>query len=155
VHDIQVSAGSRLGRILGIRARVPAGHPHRLQQLGIGLLAVAWPDNQVIETVETIEAVEVLDGCLQQLADAVLAAGGLLAVTADHGNAEDKIDANGQPLTAHTTNPVPLVLVSRELSGKLAPGKLGDVAPTLLELMELPLPSAMTGDMLFVRATKA
>ena len=58
-HDIQVSASSRLSRILGIRATVTAGHPHRLQQLGIGLLAVAWPDDQVIETVEAIEAVEV------------------------------------------------------------------------------------------------
>jgi putative glutamine amidotransferase len=59
-HHVQVSAHSRLGQILGIRVSVPAGHPHRLQQLGAGLLAVAWPGDQVIlETAGTVEAVEV------------------------------------------------------------------------------------------------
>ncbi len=98
----------------------------------------------------TIEGVEVLDACVQRLADATLAAGGLLAITADHGNAEEKIDAAGNPLTAHTTNPVPFLLIADGLHGKLASGgKLGDVAPTLLEIMGLPVPTSMTGRALF------
>lgn len=98
----------------------------------------------------TIQGVEVLDECLEHLAEATLAAGGLLAVTADHGNAEEKIDADGNPLTAHTTNPVPLLLIANHLQGTLAPGgKLGDVAPTLLQIMGLPVPTEMTGNELF------
>jgi 2,3-bisphosphoglycerate-independent phosphoglycerate mutase len=98
----------------------------------------------------TIESLEVLDACLQRLADATRDAGGLLVITADHGNAEEKIDRNGDPLTAHTTNPVPLLLVSNGLKGTLAGGgKLGDVAPTLLRIMGLPVPERMTGANLF------
>ncbi len=97
----------------------------------------------------TMRALEILDGCLQRLAGATLQAGGLLVITADHGNAEEKIDPDGNPLTAHTTNRVPLVLVARGLAGALTPGKLGDVAPTVLHLMGLPAPPAMTGVDLF------
>lgn len=98
----------------------------------------------------TIAAVETIDECLGRLAEAVLKANGLLAITADHGNAEDKIDAQGNPLTAHTTNPVPFVLVAKDLKGSLAPhGKLGDIAPTLLTIMRLPIPERMTGRNLF------
>ena len=94
----------------------------------------------------TIAAVEELDGALAQLADAVLTAGGLLAITADHGNAEEKIDAQGNPLTAHTTNRVPLLLIADGLDVSLrAGGRLADVAPTLLQLMQLPIPDAMNG----------
>ena len=104
----------------------------------------------------TIESVEVLDECLARLAVATLAAGGLLAVTADHGNAEEKIDADGNPLTAHTTNPVPFLLIGTGLDGTLdSGGKLGDVAPTLLDVMGLPIPEAMTGRSLFHRSEVA
>lgn len=97
----------------------------------------------------TIEGVEVLDACLARLSDAVLAAGGVLAITADHGNAEEKIDKDGNPLTAHTTNPVPFMLVGEGLKVRLrAGGKLGDIAPTLLRLQNLEVPAAMTGDLL-------
>lgn len=99
----------------------------------------------------TIAAVETIDECLGRLAGAVRETNGLLAITADHGNAEEKLDPEGNPLTAHTTNPVPLVLVARSIHGSLAPhGKLGDVAPTLLALMGLPIPERMTGRNLFV-----
>jgi 2,3-bisphosphoglycerate-independent phosphoglycerate mutase len=98
----------------------------------------------------TIEAVEIVDECLARLVDASLRANGLLAITADHGNAEEKIDADGNPITAHSTNPVPLVIIANGLRGSLASGgKLGDVAPTLLTLMGLPIPERMTGRNLF------
>lgn len=94
----------------------------------------------------TIAGVEVLDGCLARLAEATLRARGLLAITADHGNAEDELDANDQPLTAHTTNPVPFLLIAPSSPGTLASGgRLGDVAPTLLTIMGLPIPERMTG----------
>jgi len=100
----------------------------------------------------TIESVEILDECVQRLSDAVLAAGGILAITADHGNAEEKIDKDGNPLTAHTTNPVPLLLIAKDVAGELRAGRLGDVAPTLLRLMDLPIPEAMSGENLFTAA---
>jgi 2,3-bisphosphoglycerate-independent phosphoglycerate mutase len=94
----------------------------------------------------TISACETLDAGLGRLADAVLAQNGILAITADHGNAEDKIDAEGKPLTAHTTNPVPFVLIARNRLGELSQGgRLGDIAPTLLPLLGLPVPTQMTG----------
>ncbi|MBV9439424.1 MAG: 2,3-bisphosphoglycerate-independent phosphoglycerate mutase [Candidatus Eremiobacteraeota bacterium] len=93
----------------------------------------------------TISALETLDVALGRLADAVLHARGILAITADHGNAEEKIDADGNPLTAHTTNPVPFVLISSQPLGTLADGALGDVAPTLLPLLGLAVPAQMTG----------
>ncbi|MGD0968980.1 MAG: 2,3-bisphosphoglycerate-independent phosphoglycerate mutase [Candidatus Aquilonibacter sp.] len=101
----------------------------------------------------TVEAIELLDACLGRLADAVLADNGLLVITADHGNAEEKIDKDGNPLTAHTTNPVPLILISNDVRGTLTPGgKLGDLAPTLLALEGLPVPAAMTGKNLYDRS---
>jgi 2,3-bisphosphoglycerate-independent phosphoglycerate mutase len=104
----------------------------------------------------TISSLETLDVALGRLERAVLDADGLLAITADHGNAEEKLDAAGNPLTAHTTNPVPFVLVSREpVLGTLANGKLGDVAPTLLPLLGLPVPAAMTGRNLLVPSSSA
>jgi 2,3-bisphosphoglycerate-independent phosphoglycerate mutase len=94
----------------------------------------------------TISALETLDVALGRLEGAVLAADGILAITSDHGNAEEKIAADGTPLTAHTTRPVPLVLIGKTVPAALAPGgKLGDVAPTLLPLLGLPTPAAMTG----------
>jgi 2,3-bisphosphoglycerate-independent phosphoglycerate mutase len=98
----------------------------------------------------TIQAVETIDECVAKLAGATLQQGALLAITADHGNAEEKLDAAGNALTAHTINPVPFVLVAKGLHGTLAGGgKLGDVAPTLLSLMGLPIPERMTGRNLF------
>jgi 2,3-bisphosphoglycerate-independent phosphoglycerate mutase len=94
----------------------------------------------------TVSGLETLDVSLGRLAQAVLDADGILAITADHGNAEEKIDPKGNPLTAHTTNPVPFVLISREPHlGTLADGALGDIAPTLLPLLGLEVPAAMTG----------
>ena len=101
----------------------------------------------------TVAAVEVIDECLGSLRDAVLRANGLLAITADHGNAEEELGDDGTPITAHTTNLVPFVLVANDLHGRLeSGGKLGDIAPTLLRLMNLPVPALMTGINLFTPA---
>ncbi len=93
-----------------------------------------------------IKAVETVDTGLGRIADAIDKAGGALLVTADHGNCEMMRDPEtGGPHTAHTTNPVPLLLVGGRNRGLVAEGRLADLAPTLLELMELPKPKEMTG----------
>ena len=103
----------------------------------------------------TVQAVETLDACLGRVAAAVTERGGLLAITADHGNAEQMWDtARNERHTAHTTNPVPLVFVGGgpALQGvRLADGLLADVAPTLLDALGLPAPAAMTGRSLLRR----
>ena len=92
-----------------------------------------------------IEAVETVDAGLGRIADAVREAGGALLVTADHGNCELMRDpATGGPHTAHTTNPVPVLLMGGEAES-LAEGRLADIAPTLLALMGLPKPAEMSG----------
>ncbi len=94
----------------------------------------------------TIRSIETLDHELGRLFDTVQALDGTLVITADHGNAEEKLDAQGQPLTAHTTNPVPLVIVSaKQVPPLQSGGCLGDIAPTLLPLLGIPTPAAMTG----------
>jgi 2,3-bisphosphoglycerate-independent phosphoglycerate mutase len=102
----------------------------------------------------TIGALEVVDGCLARVVAAVEAVdaedpeapGALLVVTADHGNADELRDPEGRPVTAHSLNPVPLVLVGRAARGlRLADGVLADVAPTILQLAGLPRWEGMTG----------
>ncbi len=93
-----------------------------------------------------IKAVETVDTSLGRIAEAIEKAGGALLVTADHGNCEMMRDPQtGGPHTAHTTNPVPLLLIGGRNRGLVAQGRLADLAPTLLELMELPKPKEMTG----------
>jgi 2,3-bisphosphoglycerate-independent phosphoglycerate mutase len=100
-----------------------------------------------------VRAVETVDACLARLSEAVLARGGALLITADHGNIEQLIDpATGGPHTAHTTNPVPIWWVTREPGALgLRSGGLADLAPSLCELVGLPLPREMTGKSLLVR----
>ncbi|HEV2548071.1 MAG TPA: 2,3-bisphosphoglycerate-independent phosphoglycerate mutase [Stellaceae bacterium] len=103
-----------------------------------------------------IKAAEAVDQCLGRLADAVTRAGGTMLITADHGNIEMMRDpATGQPHTAHTLNPVPVVLVNPPpaIAG-LRDGRLADIAPTLLALLGLSKPAAMTGTPLLIRATE-
>jgi 2,3-bisphosphoglycerate-independent phosphoglycerate mutase len=95
---------------------------------------------------ETIAAIETLDGCFGRVEAAAREAGAILLMTADHGNAEKMIDPEtGQPHTAHTTNPVPFVVVNSGERVRLSPGTLADVAPTILRLQEVPAPAPMTG----------
>jgi 2,3-bisphosphoglycerate-independent phosphoglycerate mutase len=99
-----------------------------------------------------VKAVETIDGCLQRIVDAVLRMGGDVLITADHGNCEQMVDpATGEPHTAHTTNPVPLFWASSAARGRnLRDGGLADLAPTVLALMDLPVPPEMSGHSLIV-----
>jgi 2,3-bisphosphoglycerate-independent phosphoglycerate mutase len=93
-----------------------------------------------------IKAVETVDAGLGRIADAIQKSGGALLVTADHGNCEMMRDPQtGGPHTSHTTNPVPLLLLGARDRALVGEGRLADIAPTLLELMELPKPKEMTG----------
>ena len=95
-----------------------------------------------------IKAIETIDSCVARVVAAIQEKNGIILMTADHGNAEQMIDyKTGEPHTAHTTNPVSLVLIGVE-GVKLKEGKLADLAPTMLELMELPKPEEMTGESL-------
>ncbi len=96
-----------------------------------------------------VEAVETVDNCLGQVVEAVTEAGGELIITGDHGNAEKMVDClTGQPHTAHTANQVPVIYVG-QTSRTIKDGKLGDVAPTILEILGVPQPATMTGKSLF------
>ncbi|MBF0612063.1 MAG: 2,3-bisphosphoglycerate-independent phosphoglycerate mutase [Magnetococcales bacterium] len=90
-----------------------------------------------------VQAIETVDHCLGRLAEAVLAAGGEMLITADHGNADQMMEGDHQPHTAHTTNPGPLLYLGRP--AEMQNGRLCDVAPTLLRLMGLPQPEEMEG----------
>ncbi len=100
-----------------------------------------------------VQAIEVLDKCLGRVTEAVQAAGGEMLITADHGNAEQMVDLKAQQAhTAHTLNPVPLIYVGNAAPALMNNGALCDVAPTLLQIMGLPQPAAMTGRSLLLAA---
>jgi 2,3-bisphosphoglycerate-independent phosphoglycerate mutase len=109
----------------------------------------------------TMQAVSMVDGCVGRLVEATNRMGGTLIITADHGNAELMQAADGRPWTAHTTNPVPVILVEgekRKLPGHgtnvtlREGGGLADIAPTLLDILGLQKPSRMSGSSLIVPA---
>lgn len=95
----------------------------------------------------TVKAVETIDACLAKIAKAVIAKGGALVITGDHGNAETKYNhETGEMMTEHTSNPVPLYLVSEKYRrARLGDGMLADVAPTVLDMLDIPKPSEMSG----------
>ncbi|MDB5229339.1 MAG: 2,3-bisphosphoglycerate-independent phosphoglycerate mutase [Chitinophagaceae bacterium] len=95
-----------------------------------------------------IKAVETVDHCVDRIITAALAHGYTIFLTADHGNADYMINADGSPNTAHTLNLVPLFVISNSWRGTLKPGKLGDIAPSILTIMGLPVPPQMTGNIL-------
>jgi 2,3-bisphosphoglycerate-independent phosphoglycerate mutase len=99
-----------------------------------------------------IAACEEIDRDLGRVLEALEKAGGAMIVTADHGNCETMIDPEtGGPHTAHTTNPVPVALIGGPVGVRLRKGRLADLAPTLLDLMQLPVPPEMTGKTLIER----
>ena len=95
-----------------------------------------------------VKACETVDYCAQKVTEAALNSGYSTLIIADHGNADMMINDDGTPNTAHTTNLVPCILVDETYHGKLRDGKLGDLAPTILKLMGLPVPKQMTGNVL-------
>jgi len=96
-----------------------------------------------------IKAVETVDQCVEKVVIAALQNNYAVFLTADHGNADYAINADGTPNTAHTLNLVPLFLIDNDWKENIKPGKLGDIAPTILTLMNLPIPKEMTGNILF------
>ncbi len=92
-----------------------------------------------------VQAVETVDTCVGSLVEAVKEMDGVLFVTADHGNADKMLDENGEPFTAHTTNPVPFIIVNYPCDVREG-GKLCDIAPTMLKVMGLPQPTEMNGE---------
>ena len=94
-----------------------------------------------------VRAVETVDTCLQRVVEAGLEGGYSFVIIADHGNSDFMINSDGSPNTAHTVNPVPCILIDSEYK-KIKKGKLADIAPTILTLMNIPVPIEMTGDVL-------
>jgi 2,3-bisphosphoglycerate-independent phosphoglycerate mutase len=97
-----------------------------------------------------VAAIEAVDGCLGEVVTAVHESGGACVITADHGNADHMLERDGSPNTAHSLNPVPLIVTSPGLDLRQREGILADVAPTVLELLGIAQPSAMTGRSLIV-----
>ena len=95
-----------------------------------------------------VKAVETVDHCVEQIVTAGLKNGYTIFLTADHGNADYMINEDGSPNTAHTTNLVPFFIIDKEWKGKIQPGKLGDIAPTILHMMGVEIPKEMTGKQL-------
>jgi 2,3-bisphosphoglycerate-independent phosphoglycerate mutase len=127
---------------------------NRLKEYDLIILNFANPDmvghTGVVEA--GIKAVETIDRCVREVLDALLAAGGKALVTADHGNCEMMRNPDGSPNTAHTTNLVHFIYVAANASEyRLKDGILADVAPTLLDLLGLPIPKEMTGHSLLER----
>jgi 2,3-bisphosphoglycerate-independent phosphoglycerate mutase len=100
-----------------------------------------------------IKAVEVVDECVGKAVDAVVAKGGVVFICADHGNCEQMINyETGAPHTAHTTNPVPFILVNYDPAYTIKEGgRLCDIVPTLLEVMGMEQPAEMTGESLLIK----
>ncbi len=98
-----------------------------------------------------VAAVEAVDTCVGKICDAVSAKGGVMLITADHGNADKMYEPDGSPFTAHTTNPVPFVVVGYDCKLKENGGKLCDIAPTMLDIMGIEQPAQMTGESLLVK----
>jgi 2,3-bisphosphoglycerate-independent phosphoglycerate mutase len=95
-----------------------------------------------------IKAVETVDACVEKVVTAALKSDYAVFLTADHGNADYEINEDGSPNTAHTLNLVPLFVIDNKWKGIVKPGKLGDIAPSILKMMELPIPKEMTGNVL-------
>ncbi|MFN5478383.1 MAG: 2,3-bisphosphoglycerate-independent phosphoglycerate mutase [Chitinophagaceae bacterium] len=94
------------------------------------------------------KAVETVDACVKRVVEAAIESDYTVFLTADHGNADYMINEDGSPNTAHTLNPVPVFIIDNEWRGAVKKGKLGDIAPTLLRFMGIPIPSEMTGEVL-------
>ena len=95
-----------------------------------------------------IKAVETVDSCVEKVVAAALENDYTVFLTADHGNADFALNEDGTPNTAHSLNLVPLFIIDKNWKGTVKSGKLGDIAPSILSMMNLPIPAEMTGDIL-------
>ena len=95
-----------------------------------------------------IKAAETVDKCVEQVVTAGLANSYTIFLTADHGNSDYLVNEDGSPNTAHTLNPVPFFIIDNDWKGTIKSGKLADIAPTILHMMQLPIPAEMTGEIL-------
>jgi 2,3-bisphosphoglycerate-independent phosphoglycerate mutase len=95
-----------------------------------------------------VKAVETVDSCVQRVVTLALHHGYTIFLTADHGNADFMVNADGSPNTQHSLNLVPLFVISNVWNGTVKPGKLGDIAPSILHIMGLPIPAEMKGEIL-------
>ena len=95
-----------------------------------------------------VKAVETVDACVEKVVTAGLKNGYTIFLTADHGNADYMMNEDGSPNTAHSLNLVPFFIIDKNWKGTIQPGKLGDLAPTILQMMDLPIPKEMTGKVL-------
>jgi len=95
-----------------------------------------------------VKAVETVDQCDEVVTEAARKNGYAIIIIADHGNAELMLNDDGSPNTAHTTNLVPCILVDDDYKGKIKDGKLGDLAPTILKIMDVKIPKEMSGNVL-------
>lgn len=95
-----------------------------------------------------VKAVETVDACVKEIVTNGLANGYSIFLTADHGNADFMVNEDGSPNTAHTLNLVPLFVIDKDFKGTVKPGKLGDIAPSILSFMGIPIPKEMTGNIL-------
>ncbi|WP_087972619.1 2,3-bisphosphoglycerate-independent phosphoglycerate mutase [Oceanobacillus rekensis] len=98
----------------------------------------------------TIDAIETVDECLGKIVDKITELGGHAIITADHGNSDEVLTEEGTPMTAHTTNPVPVIVTKEDVSLRTG-GKLADLAPTLLDLLNVDKPDEMTGESLIIK----
>jgi 2,3-bisphosphoglycerate-independent phosphoglycerate mutase len=96
-----------------------------------------------------VKAVETVDACVGRVADSTVKMGGVMLLTADHGNADRMIDTDGTPFTAHTTNPVPFTVIGMDCKLREG-GRLCDIAPTMLKIMGMEQPSEMDGKSIIV-----
>lgn len=95
-----------------------------------------------------VKAAEVVDQCIEKVATAAYENGYAVFILADHGNSDVMINPDGTPNTQHSTNLVPFIVMDKDHTWNLKPGKLGDVAPTILKVMGVEIPDAMTGEVL-------
>jgi len=123
----------------------------KLDRFGVIIMNYANADmvGHTGDMAAAVSAVETVDRCLGRLVPAVLERDGTVLITADHGNADEMVDEKGEVFTAHTTNPVPFIMICRDVKGiNLRDGSLQDIAPTMLQLLGIPKPTEMTGESL-------
>ncbi len=124
-----------------------SGEPVSLIVKGEIIVSAGAKSPEITELTAVVTAVETVDQCLQRVVECGIKNDYSFIILADHGNADYMINSDGSPNTAHTTNLVPCILIDKDYK-HIDDGKLGDVAPTILKLMNISSPGIMTGDIL-------